>query len=324
MCKLFLPLRPWKVCSLSGVPSCHLLPAPSSWYGSRSRWQERPSSRVNDSLRCCCLGKGSAACSWELEPCKPAGSEAGGTALSGTPRGVGICLSSGPCSCICTGPGWPQAGCLWWGATAWIWTQDAPSTPLLCGREGGSRPSCKWLGSPGRPSCFQILALPGLQERKRRKSTQSIVGGRVGGRRRGLVEGSHLLYASAFKTRSACCYLPGLVRQFTICHWLTAGVSELQQLRKTVLQPKTKGKARQGEDLLPQPKGGKKFPVTKNKKDFPPETLNTEDQEALSNYSAFLRRSRHQGHYVSVVLCQNSGNGLYTCLLLKLICSGII
>lgn len=85
-CKLFLPLRPWKVCSLSGVPSCHLLPAPSSWYDCRKRWQERPSSRVNDSTHRCFLGTESSACSWELEACKPAGSGMRGTALSGTPE----------------------------------------------------------------------------------------------------------------------------------------------------------------------------------------------------------------------------------------------
>lgn len=85
-CKLFLPLRPWKVCSLSGVPSRHLLPAPSSWYDNRKRWQEWPSSRVNDSTRRCFLGTESGACSWELEACKPAGSKAGGTALGGTPE----------------------------------------------------------------------------------------------------------------------------------------------------------------------------------------------------------------------------------------------
>lgn len=84
--KLFHPLRPWKVWSLSGVPSCHLLPAPSSWSDSHKRWQEWPSSRVNDSMHRCFLGTRSSACSWELEACKPAGSKVGGTALSGTPK----------------------------------------------------------------------------------------------------------------------------------------------------------------------------------------------------------------------------------------------
>jgi len=72
-----LPLRPWKVCSLSGVPSRHLLPAPSSWHDRCKGWQEWPPSRVNDSTRHCFLGTESCDCSWELEACKPAGSELG-------------------------------------------------------------------------------------------------------------------------------------------------------------------------------------------------------------------------------------------------------
>lgn len=43
-----------------------------------------PSSRVNDSTCRCFLGTERGACSWELEPCKPGGSEAGGAALRGT------------------------------------------------------------------------------------------------------------------------------------------------------------------------------------------------------------------------------------------------
>lgn len=41
---------------------------------------------MNDSTRRCFLGTERGACSWELEPCKPGGSEAGGEALRGTPE----------------------------------------------------------------------------------------------------------------------------------------------------------------------------------------------------------------------------------------------
>ena len=83
------------------------------------------------------------------------------------------------------------------------------------------------------------------------------------------------------------CYLQGLVRQFTICHWLTAGASELEWLKKTVLQPSREWREKEGADFLPQLKGDEKFPVTK-KKHFSPGTLNTGHQEALSNYSDFF------------------------------------
>lgn len=79
------------------------------------------------------------------------------------------------------------------------------------------------------------------------------------------------------------CYLQGLVRQFTICRWLAAGASELEQLKKTVLQPSREWREGEGADLLPQPKGDKNFPVTK-KKYFSPGT-----QEAPSNYSDFFK-----------------------------------
>jgi len=119
------------------------------------------------------------------------------------------------------------------------------------------------------------------------------------------------------------CYLQGLVRQIMICPWLTAGASKPEQLNKTVLQPNREQGEREGTDLLHQPKGDKKFPVTKKKR-FSPGTLNMGRQEALSNYSDSLKRSLHQGHCMSPILCQDSGKGSDVCLLLKLLHRSVV
>lgn len=45
-------------------------------------------------------------------------------------------------------------------------------------------------------------------------------------------------------------YLQGLVRQFTISHWLTAGASELEWLEKMVPQPSREWREREGRSVF--------------------------------------------------------------------------
>lgn len=93
------------------------------------------------------------------------------------------------------------------------------------------------VGGQVRDNCFQKLTLHGLWERKRSK--RRMEGSRVGWKEEGFRGGVPPALCICFQDNTCLlpCYLQGSVRQFMICHWLTAGVSKLEWHKKTRLQP---------------------------------------------------------------------------------------